>query len=132
MNRYHSRALISGLSSLLLAMSISACGGRVSPERDAERERSASQGGGYCDFVSAVEHPDVEVELSLRLGKRCDLAKSFSLTEYRTEKNNNGILFCCVGMGKRAAASTPLSVPAVPEKTADKKPATGSNLNLDQ
>ncbi len=78
-----------------LSILLSACGGRVSPQRSAERDKAAAQGGGYCNFVSGVEYPDVEVELSLQVSKKCDMKQSFSLTEYRTDKNNQGVLFCC-------------------------------------
>ncbi len=137
----------------IAALSLAACGGRVSAERDAERDRAASQGGGYCDFVSNIDHPDVEVEVGLRLTKRCDMNKSFSITEYRTEKNNNGILFCCAGQNKRSnsnsssgshggtstittttpssAASPTTTKPSAPT-SGNKKTAPSPELDLDQ
>lgn len=59
------------------------------------RDKSSATTGMYCEFVSGDEFTDVDVEVSLRMGKRCEASRPFSITNYKNASDNNGIVYCC-------------------------------------
>lgn len=93
---------------------ISGCASGTFKARQEQREKVAASSGMFCDFVSAALTPDVDVELSMQMGRRCDSSKSFSITNYRSPSDEQGVLYCCATSGRSLSS----------KKTVMKKPAT--------
>lgn len=79
----------------LVVLILSACSSNTLKVRQEQREKLAVSTGMYCDFVSGDMYPDIEVELSLQMARRCDAGKNFTMTQFRNSSNHNGVLYCC-------------------------------------
>lgn len=109
------------LLSLVLVI-LSACSSNTLKVRQEQREKLAVSTGMYCDFVSGDMFPDIEVELSLQMARRCDAGKNFTMTQFRNSSNHNGVLYCChsVRMEKKnLPAPTPRRTTPVDKKDGD-------------
>jgi hypothetical protein len=105
------------MSSLLL---LSACASGTFKARQEQRDKMAANTGMYCNFVSGEVYADVEVELSMEMAKRCDSSRAFSITNFKTASNENGIVYCC-SMSGRAQTSVNKRSEAKPASTSEKK-----------
>lgn len=63
--------------------------------RKDSRDRLAASTKMYCDFVNNDKFPDVEVQLSMEMGKKCEADKPFSISSMRTVNDTLGIVYCC-------------------------------------
>jgi hypothetical protein len=87
-------------------------------ERREARDRVASQAGLLCDFVNESDFKDVDIELNLRMGNKCNSAKPFSISGYKRLNESSGFMFCCAtkeggaGVGESAKASIPVDAKA--------------------
>ena len=64
-------------------------------KRQQQRDRVAESSGLFCEFVSGDEFTDVDVEINLRMAKRCDLEKPWQFNSYKNASDNSGIVYCC-------------------------------------
>ncbi len=90
--------------------------------RKEQRDKVAASSKLYCDFVNGELFPaDVEVALNLEMAKKCDSERAFTITNYKTPAENNGVVFCCsiANAGKPTSAAAPAPAPAPAAK--DKK-----------
>ncbi len=78
----------------LALMVLSGCSGAMK-KRQEQREKVAATSGLFCEFVSGDDHTDVDVELNLSMARRCDSAKNFTVTSYKSSSEINGLLYCC-------------------------------------
>lgn len=92
------------------------CASGTFKARQEQREKMAASTGMYCEFVSGDLFPDLDVELSMSMAKRCDSSKNFSITNYKNSSDHNGVVYCCSTSGKRASA---------PAKKSSGAPASG-------
>lgn len=76
--------------------------------RQEQRDKISASSGMYCEFISGDRYADVDVELNLQMGKRCDPAKPYSLTNYKNSSENFGLVYCCGIKGKGAVAQAPV------------------------
>lgn len=100
----------------ILAMGCAFLSGCASSAMKARKEQQAkvSQSAKlYCEFISGSLYHDVDVALNLEMAKRCDSDKPFTITQYKTQSEDNGILYCCSITGATA--------PRVGNKTEQKK-----------
>jgi hypothetical protein len=103
---------------------LTGCASGTYKARQEQREKAAAATGLYCEFVNGEQHPDVDVELNLQMAKRCDMNRMFSLTNYRTSSEMNGIVFCCHQQRKEMhVRSNVKSSPAVKAPPAAKEKA---------
>lgn len=87
---------------------LTGCASGTFKARQAEREKLVGSSGLYCEFVNGEQHPDIDVELNMQMAKRCDVAKPFTITNYKTSSEMNGIMYCCqVPGGTKVRASAP-------------------------
>jgi hypothetical protein len=110
---------------ILSSLFLTSCASSTYKARQEQREKLASSSGMYCDWVNGDKHSDVEVELSLQMAKRCDSNKAFSLTTYKNNSDQNGVMYCCVnaaGGNMSVSPSRKSSGPAAQKST----PAAGS------
>lgn len=89
----------------MLGLVLAGCAGGFK-ERQLVRERVAQSSGLFCEFVSGSEFPDVDVEVNLRMAKKCDSDKNFSVTQYQNSSNQYGLVYCCA-IDKSKATSSP-------------------------
>ena len=85
---------IAVISVMFLVVVINGCSSAQKARKE-ERDKVALSKGVFCDFVSESDFKDVDVELNLRLAKRCNTAKPFSISGYKRVSENPGVLFCC-------------------------------------
>ena len=64
-------------------------------KRQEERNKVAQSSGLYCEFVNGDANNDVDVEVNLRMSKKCDVNKQFTLTNYKNASDLFGVIFCC-------------------------------------
>lgn len=83
------------LSLFASVATLAGCSSARLKERKSERERVAAASGMYCEFISAEEHQDFEVELNLQMARKCDAEKAFTVTSFRTPSDNQGLVYCC-------------------------------------
>lgn len=93
-----------------IGLVLTGCASGRFKERQAQRDKVAGTSGMYCEFVSGDEHPDVDVEMNLRMAQRCDANKPFSITGYKNSSENFGLVYCC-SMVKAEPKAAPKSVP---------------------
>ncbi|MBO9666707.1 MAG: hypothetical protein J7501_07815 [Bdellovibrio sp.] len=105
------RFLVVSLSSVFL---LSACASGTFKARQEQREKLAQSTGMFCQFVSSEKNPDIDVELSIDMARRCDSNRAFSITNFKNSSDEPGVIYCCAtagGGGGRVA-----SAPAAPKK----------------
>lgn len=103
--------LLIGLIGLFL---IGACTS-VNKARIVERERAAQSKGLFCEFVSESDFKDIDIELSLRMAKRCDGSKPFTTSTHKRTSEDTGILYCCnITNANHGAESTAVGTSAGP------------------
>ncbi len=122
------------VSRLLLSLSavvlfLSGCASGTFKERQQQREKMAVSTGMFCEFISGDLFPDLDVELSLQMAKRCDVNRNFTVTNYKNSSDHNGVLYCCAlaGRGERKAAPVRRSTQAPKETPAAATPAKGDS-----
>ena len=108
---------------LLISSTLVGCASARFKQRQQLREKEAAASGLFCEFVSGDEFPDVDVEVSLRMAKRCDSAKAFSVTSYRNSSEQFGLTYCCAmrSGGAAAQAEQELAIPLKEEKNKSEK-----------
>ena len=96
---------ISSLSLLLLAVfSLAGCGSSAIKQRKEQRDKISQSSKLYCEFVNGeVYVNDIDVALNIEMGKRCDLDKPFTVTQYKTPSESQGLVYCC-SMSAKASA----------------------------
>ena len=80
---------------LICAGSMAGCVSAKFKQRQMMRDKEAGTSGLYCEFVSGDEFPDVDVEINLRMNKRCDSNKNFSISGYKNSSEQYGLTYCC-------------------------------------
>jgi hypothetical protein len=98
---------------MLLVMAVVGCSTAQKARRD-EREKVAQSRGVYCDFVSESDFKDVDIELNLRMAKKCNVSKPFSISGYKRISENPGVLYCCNSEGVASEVESPAVKPAAP------------------
>ena len=116
-------AILLSLSTLFVG-----CASGTFKARQEQREKMAANTGMYCEFVSGDLFPDVDVELSMSMAKRCDANKNFSIANYKNSSDHNGIIYCCSTMSgrrpspvsaKKTTGAPSVNTPATPSSDAD-------------
>lgn len=59
------------------------------------RDKIVQQSGLFCDFVNEADYKDVDIELNLRMGNKCNGVKPFSISGYKKFNESQGFMFCC-------------------------------------
>ncbi|WII72823.1 hypothetical protein QJS83_02935 [Bdellovibrio sp. 22V] len=93
---------------------LSGCASGTFKARQEQREKMASSTGMYCEFLSGDMFPDLDVELSMSMARRCDANKTFSITNYKNSSDQNGVIYCC---STRSRMTTQTPKKATPAKT---------------
>ena len=90
------------------------CASGTFKARQEQREQLAVSTGMFCEFISGDLFPDLDVELSMRMAKRCDADKNFTITNHRNESGQNGVIYCCSTANSPASrkAARPAAAPA--------------------
>jgi len=127
---------------LLLAGAVvfmSGCASGTFKARQEQREKMAASSGLYCEFISGDLFPDLDVELNMRMAKRCDADRNYTITNYKNSSDQTGVMYCCSLTGitaappkrqaraERPAMSTPAPAAAVAPAAA--APAAAKNSN---
>lgn len=83
-------------------------------QRQEEKNKVASSTGHYCEFVNGDARNDIDVELTLQMSKKCDLAKPYSITNYKNASDIFGVIFCCGYQKNKFPAPTSSKTGAAP------------------
>lgn len=108
----------------LAALFLSGCASGTFKARQEQREKLTASTGMFCEFVSGDLFPDLDVELSLAMARRCDSSKNFTITNYKNSSDHSGVIYCCAAARaeKKAAASQKPMTPAKPEPAVSAEP----------
>lgn len=109
---------------VMFAFAVGCSSGQIKARKE-QRDKASQSSKIYCDFVNGELYPDVEVMLNLEMSKRCDSEKSFSISQYKTSNENNGVLYCCSIIEKVDAALKTEKKPVIP--TTDNKTTPKGN-----
>lgn len=117
-----SKSLIVLFSAFILILS--GCASGTFKARQEQRDKLAASTGMYCEFISGDLFPDLDVELSMQMAKRCDANKSFTVTNYKNSSSQNGVIYCCSQAGRierkaAAAKKAPAQGPAATQNSSD-------------
>ncbi len=124
----------------LVAGLLSGCASAKFKERQMQRDKLAASSGMFCEFVSGEDHPDVDVEMNMKMAQKCDASKPFSITSYKNSSENFGLVYCCsVAKAEKPAPkaserkeSTSAAGSTVAPAGGDKKaPAPTNDVDLD-
>ncbi|HEY8270262.1 MAG TPA: hypothetical protein VIG33_05195 [Pseudobdellovibrionaceae bacterium] len=97
-------SLVLSLSGMAGVLFLTGCASSAYKARQEQREKVASSAGLYCEWINGDKHSDIDVELNLQMGKRCDSVKPFTLTPYKNTSDENGIVYCCALTGAEPKA----------------------------
>jgi hypothetical protein len=110
-NRMKRQGCLLLVSAIVSVLFLSGCASGRKQKLE-QREKMAMNSGLYCDFVNGDKNPEVELELNLMMSKKCDSDRPFSITNYKTPAEVQGVLYCCAikhsdtqGTVKTSAAS---------------------------
>jgi hypothetical protein len=109
------------LTAVLILSSLFLFSGCASNNKKAElRDKVVQQSGFMCEFINGDQHRQIEIELNVMMAKRCDTEKPYSVTNYKTSAEVNGILYCC-----RTKDQTPAKTLVTPTPVS---PTTSSSM----
>lgn len=63
--------------------------------RQAEREKVSATSGFFCEFINGEDYVDVDVQMNLSMAKKCDGSKPFSISDYKSSSDIQGMVYCC-------------------------------------
>jgi hypothetical protein len=98
------------LMTSMAAFVFAGCASSQMKARKEQREQVSKNAKLYCEFINGEVYPDIDVALNLEMAKRCDSEKPYSISQYRTPSENQGIMYCC---------STAAAKNGAPEKADD-------------
>jgi hypothetical protein len=61
-----------------------------------QRNRFAEETGFYCEFVNGESVPAIDLDLNLKMAKKCDREHNFTVTSYVQPNEQRGLIFCCI------------------------------------
>ena len=102
------------LNFVVAFLMLTSCASSTYKARQEQREKISASTGMFCDWVNGDKHSDIEVELNLQMAKRCDSNKTFSLTNYKNNSDQNGVLYCC---SMTSRAEYPVITPPIKKST---------------
>jgi len=112
----------SNLNLLLAAFALLAfagCSSTAQKERKAQREGLIKSAKLYCEYINGEQYQDIDVFLNIQMAQKCDAEKPYSISQYRTPSDIQGIMFCCGLSLKALQADAAEAAPAKKDK--DKK-----------
>ena len=124
----------------LVAGFVSGCASAKFKERQMQRDKLAATSGMFCEFVSGEDHPDVDVEMNMKMAQKCDASKPFSITSYKNSSENFGLVYCCSvakaekpspKVVERKEMSAAPAAAAAPAATDKKAPSATKDPELD-
>lgn len=92
------------MSAALSAMVFAGCASSQMKARKEQREQVSKSAKLYCEFVNGEIYPDIDVALNLEMAKHCDSEKPYSISQYRTPSENQGVMYCCSTVGAKPQA----------------------------
>ncbi len=110
------------ITATMAAMVFAGCASSQMKARKEQREQVVKNAKLYCEFINGEVFPDIDVALNLEMAKRCDSEKPFSISQYRTPSENQGMMYCCsVAAAKAVGTDKPDDL--LDDSKKDAKPA---------
>lgn len=111
--------------SLLAVFSLVGCGSSAVKQRKEQRDKLTQSSKLFCEFVNGdVYANDVDVALNIEMSKRCDSDKPFSISQYKTPSENQGVLYCCSLSAKASMKKEPAASVKKEDKKAEEEDVT--------
>ncbi len=98
---------------------LSACASSAMKNRKDQQSKLVQSSKLYCQFINGDEFPDIDVAVNLDMAKHCDSEKPFSLSQYKTKSESQGVLYCC-------GTPSPKALERASEKKSEAKPVDKS------
>lgn len=109
------------LAASLALAALVGCSSTAQKERKAQREGLSKSSKLYCEFINGEQYQDIDVFLNIQMAQKCDADKPYSVSQYRTPSDIQGIMFCCGLTHKAAQAETAEAAPAKKDAKKDVK-----------
>lgn len=88
-------ATVSVIGLALAGVTLTGCSSAELRARQEQRDKLMQTSKVFCEFVNGDNNPDIDVAINIAMSARCDGNKPFSLTNYKTPSEINGIVYCC-------------------------------------
>jgi hypothetical protein len=122
---------------LISVFSLVGCGSSAVKQRKEQRDKMAQASKLYCEFVNGeIYANDIDVALNIEMAKRCDAEKPFTVSQYKTPSESQGLIYCC-SMAARSrkdipAGANPVAAPAKDGKKEDPKKPDAAAEEVDE
>ena len=80
---------------LVAAFVLGGCASSQQKARKDQRDKLIQTSKLYCEYINGEQFHDVDVALNISMGQKCDSDKPFSISQYRTPNEIQGMMFCC-------------------------------------
>lgn len=95
------RSNINLLLAAFALLAFAGCSSTAQKERKAQREGLIKSAKLYCEYINGEQYQDMDVFLNIQMASKCDAEKPYSISQYRTPSDIQGIMFCC-GLSQKA------------------------------
>lgn len=85
---------------------LAGCSSAAQKERKAQREGLSKSSKIFCEYINGEQYQDIDVFLNIQMAQKCDADKPFSISQYRTPSDIQGLMYCC-GLTHKAAQAEP-------------------------
>lgn len=87
---------------MIAAMSVVGCASKQQKARKEQQQKVIQTAKFYCEYLNGEQFYDIDVALNVTMGQRCDPDKPFSISQYRTPSDIQGVMYCCSTSDKMA------------------------------
>jgi len=88
------------LSLIAVVLSVVGCASQQQKVRKEQQQKVIQANKFYCEYLNGEQYYDIDVAVNVNMGQKCDPEKPFSLSQYRTPSDVQGVMYCCSTSGK--------------------------------
>lgn len=87
---------------MVTALFVVGCASQSQKARKEQQQKVIQSAKFYCEYLNGEQYYDIDVALNVSMGQRCDAEKPFSVSQYRTPSDIQGVMYCCSTSEKTA------------------------------
>lgn len=84
------------ISLTLTALFLVSCASQQIEQQRKQRNKFAEETGFYCEFINGESVPAIDLDLNLKMAKKCDKNRNFTVNSYTQPNEQRGLIFCCI------------------------------------
>lgn len=112
------------LSLIAVVLSVVGCASQQQKVRKEQQQKIIQANKFYCEYLNGEQYYDIDVAVNVNMGQKCDPEKPFSLSQYRTPSDVQGVMYCCSTSGKGLMNEPDAKASVKKEKKADEPAAS--------